>query len=120
MTSRGRKAKGRVYQQEIVTFLTNLGFSGLKSTTMGETGTDIQDPFSILPWNYTECKRHEKSPILADIVEMMEKKTGSNGWWCFFTRQSRKQSTVVMSMETLRHLLEAYVAWHNRHLGGLE
>ena len=119
MTSRGRKAKGRVYQQEIAKFLADLGFLGLKSTTMGESGTDIQDPFSVLPWNYTECKRHERSPTLADIVEMMEKKD-RNGWWCFFTRQSRKQSTVVMSMPTLKHLLEAYVAWHKQHLGGLE
>jgi hypothetical protein len=112
MTSKGRKAKGRVYQQEIVAFLTECGFSALKSTTMGEAGTDVQDPLRQLPWHYTECKRLERSPTLAAIEEIMKKKPrGAERSWCFFTRQSREPTLVVMPLELLKELIYRRPLW---------
>lgn len=108
LTPRSRKAKGRMYQQEIAKFLTECGFQGLKSTIMGEAGTDIQDPFGLLPWNYTECKRYEKSPSLSEIVSVMEKKT-HGGLWCFFSRQSRKPTLAVVPLEVLQRMLSLFV-----------
>lgn len=104
-TPQTRKAKGRTYQQEIVKFLTNCGFTHLSSTSMGVYGTDVGDLTGQLPWNYTECKRHEKSPTLSDIEALMNTKRIKDRSWCFFSRQNRKPSLVVMSLETLERLL---------------
>jgi Holliday junction resolvase len=116
MTSKGRKAKGRTYQQEIVSFLTECGFAGLKSTTMGEAGTDIQDPFEMLPWAYTECKRHERSPTLDQITTLMEKKPASGGW-CFFSRRTRRPTLVVMPLSVLEALLKNETGPQGRQYG---
>lgn len=105
-TPRSRKAKGRVYQQEIVKLLSQW-VPHLKSTVMGETGTDVQDPLRLLPWTYTECKRHEKSPTLEDIAQWMSRKT-HGGQWCLFSRQSRKPTLVVMPLDVLTTLMTAY------------
>lgn len=81
------------------------GYLHLTSTSMGVHGTDVVDPLGSLPWDYTECKRHEKSPSLADIEALMGSKRIKERRWCFFSRQSRKPTLVVMPLETLRRLI---------------
>jgi len=109
-TPRTRKAKGRVYQQEIVAWLLQMcGYTHLLSTIMGMWGTDVGDPYAELPWSYTECKRLEKSPSLAEIEVIMSKKRIKDRSWCFFSRQSRQPTLVVMPLETLAILLRSHL-----------
>lgn len=108
MKTSSRKAKGRRLQQFLTqTFLKYDPEGGYKSTTMGESGTDVYDPLSRLPFTYVEAKNWESWPNLSEVVSMMEKKT-KEGWACVFSRNHCRKPTVIIDFDTFETLLSAW------------
>lgn len=104
MNSKGKKGKGRVFQQEIRDLLLAICPHGMfQSQPMGVTGTDIIDPSSLLPWRYTECRRWERWPLLADIVEEMRKER--SGRWAYVIRRNRARPVWVVPDAVMVDLL---------------
>lgn len=111
MTPRSKKAKGRRFQQEIAKLLLGLcPNGGFSSTPMGVPGTDVADPFRLLPWRYIECRNREGFPTLDAIIDEMQKER--SGDWAYVIRRNRQAPTWVLSHVVMQKLLAAWVQ-HN-------
>ena len=109
MTVKSRKAKGRRFQQIVRDKFLSLDPGGLyESTVMGEPGSDIKDPLTRLPWDYTECKNHESWPSLDDVADMMHRKKHDGTWVAIYGRNHCREPLVVLPFSTLGLML---VAW---------
>ncbi len=108
MTPRGRKAKGRTFQQAVRDCLLGLLPSGeFQSTFMSQPGTDIIDPRKLLPWPYTECRHWETWPKLEAIVEEMKK--ANSPLWAYTIKKNRQQPVWVVPQAAMLLLLDAWL-----------
>ena len=107
MTTKSAKAKGRRLQKAIAYRLTQLDPDGeYTSTTMGEAGTDVQDPYYCLPWDYLECRAREEWPNLSAIQEELESK--GNYLWAAVYKRNRGKQVWVVSDPVMDFLLQFY------------
>lgn len=114
LSSRGRKNKGMRFQQwvrdkilEYFTFHFNFRAEDVKSTTMGETGPDIQlSPFAkdALPIQI-ECKHH-KSFAIYKVYEQAQEHGDSEP--VVFIKADRKKPLAVVDAELMVKLLGNY------------
>lgn len=119
MNSRGRKAKGRAFQQQQRDMLLNLLPEGkFDSQIMSVPGTDIMDPLDQLPWPYTECRNLETWPSLVAIVKEMESKVKSP-MWAYTLKKNRQSPIWVVPQTVMEALLSTWFDALKRARGGV-
>lgn len=104
MTTKGSKAKGRRFQQEIAAlFNTLLDGEFVQSNPMGLRGSDIIDGQYKLPFSYIECRNREQWPNLNEVNTEMGKAMPG---WLFCIRKNRTEPIFVMDKTAFLRVME--------------
>jgi hypothetical protein len=109
-TPRGRKAKGREFQnlirKKLLELFPQLEDDDIKCALMSESGEDIKlSPAArkLIPYSI-EAKRQEKLNIWASL-EQAEKNTKDGTYPVLFFKRNRSKTYVAMESEHFFHLL---------------